>query len=164
MPRTGLAPVTAKWEERKAQGDWNGVLPRVPPGLSCAGQFPKAVNEPAERGENPLIPFPKEGGEDVLADLLPPEMVTAVAARQVRGEQVHPMVVDAAGDPVPPGADTNGLELEAALETGQVDGNSGEIDGGCVHSGLAFYRYPNITRSLGLVTLAKSLGSHELSP
>src|SRR5919112_943131 len=41
----------------------------------------------------------------------------------------HPVRVDAAGDVIAAGADTKTVELQAALEASEIDGESGKIDG-----------------------------------
>ena len=91
------------------------------------------MDETPQSGEHPLIAFAQEGGEDVLADLLAPEMVAAVAPGQLCAEQVHPMSLDAARNPVAAGTDAVPFELEAALEARRIDGDSGKVDGRLGH-------------------------------
>ena len=43
---------------------------------------PEHAHQLAERGEHSLVALPEQRGQDVLADLISPEMVPAVAARQ----------------------------------------------------------------------------------
>ncbi len=97
----------------------------------------EGYDEAPQSGEHPLIAFAQEGGEDVLADLLAPEVVAAIAPGQLGAEQVHPMGLKAAGNPVAAGADAVPFELEAALEAPGIDGNSGKVDGRPGHGTLA---------------------------
>jgi len=98
-------------------------------GSGGAGEIAEATDQPAECGEHPLIAFPQQGREDVLADLLAPEVVAAIAAGQAGGVEVHPMGLKTTGDSVPPGAYPVSVQLQTALEAGEIDGHRLEVDG-----------------------------------
>jgi hypothetical protein len=59
-------------------------------------------NEAAERSNDLRSPFTEEGGKDVLANGITPEMVAAVAARMIRRPQIDPMGFPPTFDQVPP--------------------------------------------------------------
>src|SRR5207237_8797112 len=63
---------------------------------------PPPARQHAECADHPLLPLAQQRGENVLADLLAPEMVAAVAARVGAAVEVHPVVHAAAGHPVAP--------------------------------------------------------------
>jgi hypothetical protein len=90
-----------------------------------------------EGGEDAFIALAQQGGEDVLADLLSPQVVAAIAAGDAGGVQVHPVELFAPLDAIAAGADASGMELQAALQTVQIDASEGvEVDGGFRHFGF----------------------------
>ena len=68
-----------------------------------------------------LISFSDQRGEDVFADALAPEMVTAITPRMVGGVQIDPMILGAAGEMVNAFSDAASLEREASLEAADVN-------------------------------------------
>jgi hypothetical protein len=68
--------------------------------------IPELGNQLAKSLEYPLITFAEEGGENVLADPIAPEVIAAVAARERGGVEVDPMRLRAPADPIPAGIDT----------------------------------------------------------
>src|SRR4051812_39460228 len=61
---------------------------------------PERHDQLAQRTENALVSLAEQRREDVLADLVAPEMIAAVAARHLGGVQVDPVSLGAAGDAV----------------------------------------------------------------
>ena len=78
-------------------------------------------------GEDPLIPFAEQRGQDVLAHLLPPEVIRAVAARQIAGVEIYPVGVRSAVDAEAAGARPGGAELEAPLQSVEIDADRFKI-------------------------------------
>jgi hypothetical protein len=111
--------------------------PDVAPGISRSGgqrAAPKCDHELAERGEHALVTFAQQGREDVLADLVAPEMVPAIAPRHAGGVEIDPVGLKTASDPITTRAHTRGVELQTALQTIQVDASERlKIDGGLRH-------------------------------
>jgi hypothetical protein len=81
------------------------------------------------------FPFTKQRGEDVLADPLAPDVVAAVAARDGRRVQVHPVGVVATNDLIAAVPNALSFELETPFESIQVDAAGGvEVDCYVCHS------------------------------
>ena len=80
-----------------------------------------ALEQRSERPDDRLIALAEEGGEDVLADPIPPEMVAAVAARNRCCVEVDPVIVVAAYHMVSAFADPPSFELEASFQPVQVN-------------------------------------------
>ena len=78
------------------------------------------MNQRSERGEHPLVSLSKQGGEDVLADALAPEVIAAVTAGEAGSVEVYPMGLAAAGNPVAARRDPVALQLQAALQTAEL--------------------------------------------
>jgi hypothetical protein len=71
--------------------------------------------------ENPLVTLAEQRGQDVLAHLLAPEVVRAVAPRQIAGVEVYPVSVRSAVDAEAAGARSGGAELKAPLQSVEID-------------------------------------------
>ena len=107
--------------------------------------------EKAKRREHALISFSKEGSQDVLADSVPPEVISAVAAREGGGGEVDPVSLRAAGDAIAPLPESGGVQRETPFEAVQghtssgveVDAGIGEIPG---RKDVGFHA-PNIARN-----------------
>jgi hypothetical protein len=83
------------------------------------------LEEPRQCGDHALVAFAKQRGEDVLADSLAPQVITAVASR-VRGSvEVYPVIVATAGDVIPSASDALATKPKAAGQTAEVDTASG---------------------------------------
>lgn len=79
--------------------------------------------------EHALVSLAQECGQDVLADLLTPQVIPTVAAGQLGGVQVDPVRLMAAVHSITAGGDPLDAKLQAAFETGQIEGTDGvEID------------------------------------
>jgi len=87
-------------------------------------------------GKDLLIPLSQQRGEDVLADLLAPQVVGTVAPRQVGGVEVHPVGVLAAGDAESARTNALGPEPEATLQAIEIDADALDVDGGFGHGKL----------------------------
>ena len=71
------------------------------------------LHEARQCGDHAFVPFAKKGGENVFADSLAPQVITAVASR-VRGRiEIHPVVVASAGHMIPAAADSLAAKPEA---------------------------------------------------
>jgi hypothetical protein len=88
----------------------------------------------ADRGEDAFIALPEQGGEDVLADLVAPEMVATVTAGHIGRVEIHPVDLVATLDPVPPRADVRSVELKTALQAIRIDAARSEVDRGFGHA------------------------------
>ena len=112
------------------------VLDRLPAGEDAAsyddggrqGGGPQPPHESAEGGDYLIVSFAQQCREDVLADLLAPEMVPAVAAGVVRGIEIHPVLVRAARHVVLAPADPMTRQQETSLEAVGIDDRLGEVD------------------------------------
>jgi hypothetical protein len=83
----------------------------------------------AHRVHHPVMPLAQQCSEDVLAQLVAPQVIAAVAARVRRGVQVHPVVVLATGHVVPPIAHPLALQQEAPPQPVEVHPTHGiEVD------------------------------------
>ena len=89
--------------------------------VNALGRRFHALEQRTERTNDRVIALAKKGGEDVLADPIPPEVIAAVAARNGRGVQVDPVIVVAAYHMVSAFADPSSLELEASFQPVQVN-------------------------------------------
>ena len=121
MPEKSSCPLgNAQELESSAAGAWL---------RTASGRSFHPLEERAERANDGVVPLAEEGREDVLADALAPDVVTAVAARDRHRVQIYPVIVIAPNDVVPPIAYAASLELEAPLEAVQIDAaRSVEID------------------------------------
>src|SRR5699024_5856527 len=90
--------------------------------LQCVHQLP-------QRGQYALVSLAQQGGQDVLADLVAPEMITAVAAWKAGGIEVDPVGLFTASDVVPAGAGACRAKPKAALESIEIYPDGVEIDG-----------------------------------
>src|SRR5215208_3519808 len=83
-----------------------------------------------QRREHVLISFAEEGGQEVLADPVPPEVISAVAAREGGGVEVDPVRLRTAGDTITPCPESGGAQGETPLEAVQVHSPGGlEVNG-----------------------------------
>jgi hypothetical protein len=82
-------------------------------------------DELAQGGEHPLVAFAEKRGEDVLADLVAPEMVAAVAAGEAGGVEVDPMGLHPTCYPVPARANPGSPQVETALQAVESDSAEG---------------------------------------
>jgi hypothetical protein len=90
---------------------------------------PERPHQLPERSEHTLIPFAQEGRQDVLADLIAPQVVAAIAAGQLGGIQVHPVGLVAADHAIAAGRDPLGTQVEPAFKAGEIEHAYGvEID------------------------------------
>ena len=95
------------------------------------------LEQGAKRADDGVVPFAEQGGQDVLADLVPPQVIAAVTPRYGGGVEVDPMIVVAAYDVVSAFTDTPSFELEASFQPVEVDPTSSfEIDCRVCHSHL----------------------------
>jgi hypothetical protein len=86
--------------------------------------------EQTERCEHMLISLAKEGGKDVLADAVPPEVISAVAAWEGGGVKVDPVCLRASGDAIAPRPKTEGAQRQTPLQSVQIHSAGGlEING-----------------------------------
>lgn len=90
-------------------------------GSGDAREMAEVTDQAPECREHPLIALPEQGGEDVLAEMIAPDVVAAIAAGQAGGVEVNPMGLHPAGDAVPAGGYPLSLQLHAALEAGEID-------------------------------------------
>jgi hypothetical protein len=104
--------------------------------FASGGECPVAEGQDqiADRGEDALIALPEQGGEDVLADLVAPEMVATITPRHVGRVEIHPVDLLATLDPVPPRADVRSVELQTALQAIRIDAERSEVDRGFGHA------------------------------
>src|SRR4051812_15082738 len=72
---------------------------------------PEDHDQLAQRREHALVTFAQESGQDVLADLVAPEMISAIAARHSGGVEIHPVGLDATRDAITPRPNARGVEL-----------------------------------------------------
>ena len=99
--------------------------------LGGGGRLFEARDEHPQRREHVLISLAQEGGQDVLADPVPPEVISAVAARERGGVEVDPVRLRTSGNAIPPRPDSGGPQRETPLEAVQVHSPGGlEVDGG----------------------------------
>lgn len=124
--RLGICCRARSW--RAQQIDAGGSLRQIASGGDRT--VPQRLDQRPERGQDSLVALAKERGEDVFADLVPPEVVATVAARHAGSVEVDPVCVRAPGYVVAAGAGARSSELEAALQSVQVDPDGVEIDGG----------------------------------
>jgi hypothetical protein len=89
---------------------------------------PEGSNQRLECGEDPFVSLAEQGGQDVLADPLAPEVIGAVAPGEVGGVEVHPVAVLASIDAESARADPLGAEPEASLQAVEIDPDSFEVD------------------------------------
>lgn len=71
--------------------------------------------------EDPLVTLAEQRREDVLAHLLAPEVISAVATRQIAAVEIYPVGVRPTVDAVSTGAGTGGAKLEAPLQSVEID-------------------------------------------
>jgi len=71
--------------------------------------------------EDPFVTLAEQRGQDVLAHLLAPEVIRAVAARQIAGVEIYPVSMRPAVDPESAGARPGGAKLEAPLQPVEID-------------------------------------------
>jgi hypothetical protein len=72
-------------------------------------------------GEDALVTLAEQGSQDVLAHLLAPEVISAVAARQIAGVEIHPVSVRPTVDAESSWAPSGGTKLEAPLQPIEID-------------------------------------------
>jgi hypothetical protein len=109
-----------------------GVCPGKTSGISLGGgsALLEVCDEQTKRCEHVLISLAKEGGQDVLADAVPPEVISAVTSREAGGVEVDPVRLRASGDAIAPRPKSDRAQREAPLEPVQVHSAGGlEIDG-----------------------------------
>lgn len=83
-----------------------------------------------QRHDDPRLTLAEQRRQDVFADPLAPQMVAAVAPRQVCGIEVNPMGLCAASDQVLPRSYSLSVEFEAPFQPIQVDSAGAiKIDG-----------------------------------
>jgi hypothetical protein len=82
-------------------------------------------DELAQGGEHPLVSFAEKRGEDVLADLVAPEMVAAVATGEAGGVEVNPMGLRPTCYPVPARSNAGSPQVETALQAVEADSAPG---------------------------------------
>src|SRR5687768_1782198 len=87
----------------------------------CARPVPQRRDQRPDSGDDLRLSLVQLGGEDVLAVRLPPDVVAAVAARVVGGEQIHPMLRLATAHSITPAAYALAHQLDPALEAAQID-------------------------------------------
>lgn len=104
------------------------------------------MHQAAEGHEHPLITLAEQGRQDVLAELVAPQMVAAITAGQARGVEIHPVGVVASCNAIAAGSDAPALKSKAALEAAVIDGNGGEVDGGVRHRVSRLTDAPKISR------------------
>lgn len=78
--------------------------------------------------EDSLVTLPEQRGQDMLAYLLAPEMVGAVAPRQIAGVEIDPVRVGAPLDAESSRAGSGGTKWEAALQTVEIDPDRFDVD------------------------------------
>jgi hypothetical protein len=78
---------------------------------------PQPFHHTAQSAYDPLVSLSEERGEDVLAYLLAPEVISTVTPWVVRRIQVDPVFLRAAGETISPVTNPVPLERQAALET-----------------------------------------------
>src|SRR5512133_1140939 len=85
------------------------------------GHLPQSREQSPQRAHDAIVPLAQQRGEDVLAQLLAPQVVAAVAARVRRRVQVDPVILRAARDAVAAESHALAVQLQAALEPLEVD-------------------------------------------
>jgi hypothetical protein len=144
-----FAPLRVRRMAMTARGGKNGAhreSPRhqdiTPPRSRGARRSLRAVlrlvlhltPEAAERVHDAVVALAQERGEDVLAQLLAPQMVAAIASRMRRRVQIHPVVVIAAGHVIPAVADTLAMQQQAPSQPRQIDAAHGvDVDRRFLH-------------------------------
>ena len=107
------------------------LILRVIRRLSCGANV---LDQTPQRPHYALVAFTEEGGEDVLADALAPEVIAAVAAGVAGRVEIHPVHLVATTDAVAPIPYALALETKTALEAGEIHSAGGvEIDRDMYH-------------------------------
>src|SRR5207253_710075 len=78
-----------------------------------------------ERVHDAVVSFTQQRREDVLADLLAPQMVAAVASRVRGGVEIHPVIVLPAGDVIAAVTHPLSMQQETPPQPLQIDATSG---------------------------------------
>jgi len=132
MASTGTSCGAGGWGPRRAER--TAPLRQFASGRERA--TPERGHQVMQGDDHPLVTFTQERGENVLADLFAPEMIGAVAPREIAGVQVDPVGVYSTFDPEPPGPDAVGAKPKAALQTVEIDTDRIEVDGKVGHGFL----------------------------
>jgi hypothetical protein len=82
---------------------------------------PQPFNYTTQRTHYSLVAFPEERRENVLADLLSPKVIAAIAAGVARCVQIHPVFLRTAREMIAAFTHPVALERETALETSDID-------------------------------------------
>jgi hypothetical protein len=87
-----------------------------------AGESPE---KRADCAHHAIVAFPEQCGENVLAKLITPHVIAAIAPWVVRCIEIHPMLLAATAYEVTPYAYALALQEQATAEAAEIDATCG---------------------------------------
>jgi hypothetical protein len=101
--------------EIRLRSRWNFGEPAAVPRFAFSGTA--RVHQP----EHLFVPFAETGSDDVLADYITPQIVTAIASRMVARDEIHPVYSISTDHFVAAVANGLALELHASLHAAHLN-------------------------------------------